>query len=163
MYFHHSSDKSGLKVADCTVQSAEYWCFYGTCRESTLSVTQVDFLHFHCYWFFRLQVSLEMIWHSWDSVHSEQRVQDSLGFPVHFHILTFLHSSFLRTKLNLRKTNLNRKSLKMNGKTCITNLQKYRSEPCKLILKWHCMGHHFHIHVFSWVWTRCEGLILWRS
>ena len=20
----------GLKVADCTVQSAEYWCFYGT-------------------------------------------------------------------------------------------------------------------------------------
>ena len=29
-YFHHSSDKSGLKVADCTVQSAEYWCFYGT-------------------------------------------------------------------------------------------------------------------------------------
>ena len=23
-YFHHSSDKSGLKVADCTVQSAEY-------------------------------------------------------------------------------------------------------------------------------------------
>ena len=29
-YFHHSSDKSGLKVADCTVQSAKYWCFYGT-------------------------------------------------------------------------------------------------------------------------------------
>ena len=29
-YFHHSSDKSGLKVTDCTVQSAEYWCFYGT-------------------------------------------------------------------------------------------------------------------------------------
>ena len=29
-YFHHSSDKSSLKVADCTVQSAEYWCFYGT-------------------------------------------------------------------------------------------------------------------------------------
>ena len=28
-YFHHSSDKSGLKVTDCTVQSAEYWCFYG--------------------------------------------------------------------------------------------------------------------------------------
>ena len=27
---HHSSDKLGLKVADCTVQSAEYWCFYGT-------------------------------------------------------------------------------------------------------------------------------------
>ena len=27
---HHSSDKSGLKVTDCTVQSAEYWCFYGT-------------------------------------------------------------------------------------------------------------------------------------
>ena len=26
---HHSSDKSGLKVADCIVQSAEYWCFYG--------------------------------------------------------------------------------------------------------------------------------------
>ena len=25
-----SSDKSGLKVTDCTVQSAEYWCFYGT-------------------------------------------------------------------------------------------------------------------------------------
>ena len=31
-YFHHSSDKSGLKVADCTVQSAEYRCFYGTVR-----------------------------------------------------------------------------------------------------------------------------------
>ena len=30
LYFHHSSDKSGLKVTDCTVQSAEYWCFYGT-------------------------------------------------------------------------------------------------------------------------------------
>ena len=29
-YFHHSSDKSGLKVTDRTVQSAEYWCFYGT-------------------------------------------------------------------------------------------------------------------------------------
>ena len=29
-YFHHSSDKSGLKVTDCTVQSAEYWCSYGT-------------------------------------------------------------------------------------------------------------------------------------
>ena len=29
-YFHHSSDKSGLKVTNCTVQSAEYWCFYGT-------------------------------------------------------------------------------------------------------------------------------------
>ena len=27
---HHSSDKSGLKVADCTFQSAEYQCFYGT-------------------------------------------------------------------------------------------------------------------------------------
>ena len=25
-YFHQSSDKSGLKVTDCTVQSAEYWC-----------------------------------------------------------------------------------------------------------------------------------------
>ena len=22
---------SGLNVADCTLQSAEYWCFYGTC------------------------------------------------------------------------------------------------------------------------------------
>ena len=30
IYFHHSSGKSGLKVADCTVQSAEYWCFYGS-------------------------------------------------------------------------------------------------------------------------------------
>ena len=30
MYFHHSSYKSGLKVTDCTVQSAEYWCSYGT-------------------------------------------------------------------------------------------------------------------------------------
>ena len=29
MYFHHCSDKSGLKVADCTVQGAEYWCSYG--------------------------------------------------------------------------------------------------------------------------------------
>ena len=29
-YFHHNSDKSGLKVADCTIQSAEYWWFYGT-------------------------------------------------------------------------------------------------------------------------------------
>ena len=29
-YFQHSSDKSGLKVADCTFQSAEYWCSYGT-------------------------------------------------------------------------------------------------------------------------------------
>ena len=29
-YFHHSSDKSGLKVTDRTVQSAEYWCSYGT-------------------------------------------------------------------------------------------------------------------------------------
>ena len=29
-YVHHSSDKSGLKVTDRTVQSAEYWCFYGT-------------------------------------------------------------------------------------------------------------------------------------
>ena len=29
-YFHHSSDKSGLKVADCTAQSAGYWCPYGT-------------------------------------------------------------------------------------------------------------------------------------
>ena len=28
-YFHHSSDKSGLKVTDFTVQSAEYWCSYG--------------------------------------------------------------------------------------------------------------------------------------
>ena len=28
-YFHHSSDKSGLKVTDCTVQSAEYCCFHG--------------------------------------------------------------------------------------------------------------------------------------
>ena len=34
-YFHHSSNKSGLKVADCTVQSAEYQCFYGTCMKST--------------------------------------------------------------------------------------------------------------------------------
>ena len=25
-----SSDKSGLKVTDCTVQSANYWCFDGT-------------------------------------------------------------------------------------------------------------------------------------
>ena len=32
-YFHHSSDKSGLKVTDCTVQSAEYWCSYGTFEE----------------------------------------------------------------------------------------------------------------------------------
>ena len=30
MYFHHSSDKSGLKVTDFTFQSAEYWCSYGT-------------------------------------------------------------------------------------------------------------------------------------
>ena len=32
IYFHHtcSSDKSGLKVTDCTVQCAEYWCSYGT-------------------------------------------------------------------------------------------------------------------------------------
>ena len=29
-YFQQSSAKSGLKVADSTVQSAEYWCFYGT-------------------------------------------------------------------------------------------------------------------------------------
>ena len=29
-YFHHSSDNSGWKVNDCTAQSAEYWCFYGT-------------------------------------------------------------------------------------------------------------------------------------
>ena len=28
-YFHHSSDKSGLKITHCTVQSAEYWCSYG--------------------------------------------------------------------------------------------------------------------------------------
>ena len=28
-YFHQSSDKSGLKVTNCTVQSAEYWCSYG--------------------------------------------------------------------------------------------------------------------------------------
>ena len=33
-YFHHSSVKSGLKVADCAVQSAVYWCFYGTAIES---------------------------------------------------------------------------------------------------------------------------------
>ena len=31
LYFHHSSDKSAMKVTDCTVQSAiEYWCSYGT-------------------------------------------------------------------------------------------------------------------------------------
>ena len=30
-YFHHSSDKlPALKVTNCTVQSAEYWCSYGT-------------------------------------------------------------------------------------------------------------------------------------
>ena len=27
------SDQSGLKVADCTVQSAIYWCFYGKCYQ----------------------------------------------------------------------------------------------------------------------------------
>ena len=33
-----SSDKSGLKVADCTVQSAEYWCFYGTSKTSKYAI-----------------------------------------------------------------------------------------------------------------------------
>ena len=36
-YFHHSSDKSGLKVTDCTAQSAEYWCSYGTIK--TVAIT----------------------------------------------------------------------------------------------------------------------------
>ena len=31
MYFHHSSDKSALKVTDCTVQSAEYCAFTVHC------------------------------------------------------------------------------------------------------------------------------------
>ena len=34
-YLNHNSDKSGLKVADCTVQSAKYWCFYGTVWKSS--------------------------------------------------------------------------------------------------------------------------------
>ena len=46
LYFHHSSDKlSDLKVTDCTVQSAEYWCFYGMCIECMGVDTQDSFLY----------------------------------------------------------------------------------------------------------------------
>ena len=44
-YFHHSSDKSALKVTECTIQSAEYWCFYGTtckCGVSTVILCQCE-------------------------------------------------------------------------------------------------------------------------
>ena len=44
--FHHNSDKSGIKVADCTVESAEYWCLYGTKQELELMYTKIVHLYF---------------------------------------------------------------------------------------------------------------------
>ena len=52
LYFHHSSDKSGLKVTDCTVQSAKYWCFYGTCNNFFQTKSQIDFFFFFFFFFF---------------------------------------------------------------------------------------------------------------
>ena len=47
LYFHHSSDKSGLKVTECTVQSAEYWCSYGTFYKFTV---QHEWFWIKCIW-----------------------------------------------------------------------------------------------------------------
>ena len=78
MYFHHSSDKSALKVTDCTVQSAKYWCFYGTVNRGDFGQIFTIFINI----FIMMNLILAFIW-------------ELVSTRLEHHILYTLNSSWL--------------------------------------------------------------------